>query len=154
VIFVECIFFLGSNLTLYDSVFILILAFVALIFSLTVALSCDFVEVVLSENSPESLTSSNLTSLSLGQYRYNPNGEGCQSLRQNNIDISWDFITGQIGLLVAVVCAVVVIMLLLIEATCCRFPCSRCIISTCFVLAVIGMAMTFLTYASSVWYVH
>ena len=73
------------------------MALLSIAFSIVVAMSCDFVEVDYPENS-----NSNLTSLTIGQYRYNPDGEGCRKFTSDQINVSWEFKAGQIGLLIAV----------------------------------------------------
>lgn len=79
------------------------MAIASLIFSIVVAASCEFIVVEISEGSnTANLTSlQNFTSLTYGQFRYNPDGQGCRKFTTNDNDVKWELITGQVGLLMA-----------------------------------------------------
>jgi hypothetical protein len=107
------------------------MAALALAFSIVVLSTCDFVIVDLPSNS-----TTNLTTLTFGQYRYNPDGEGCRSLSSANIDVSWDFITGQVGLFLATSTSSFLVCSLLFCFACafCRhsLACPFLVISLCY----------------------
>jgi hypothetical protein len=160
------------------------MAIASLIFSMVVAASCEFIVVEIDEGSNTANSTSLNTSLTYGQFRFNPDGEGCRKFSSDDYDVTWELVAGQVGLLLATgtssfllcsllfcfacafrrhslvcpflrsACLIVIFVLLLLQFCCCRFCCSRGIMIVLFILAIIGMSVTFLTYASNLWYVH
>ena len=160
------------------------MAIASLVFSMVVAASCEFIVVEIDEGSNTANLTSLNSSLTYGQFRFNPDDEGCQPFKNYDYEVSGELVAGQVGLLVAIgtssfllcsllfcfacafrrhslvcpslrsACLIVIVVLLLLQFCCCRFCCSRGIMIFLFILAIFGMSVTFLTYASNLWYVH
>eukprot|EP00544_Gedaniella_sp_CCMP2646_P003800 CAMPEP_0202496020 /NCGR_PEP_ID=MMETSP1361-20130828/18674_1 /ASSEMBLY_ACC=CAM_ASM_000849 /TAXON_ID=210615 /ORGANISM="Staurosira complex sp., Strain CCMP2646" /LENGTH=338 /DNA_ID=CAMNT_0049127235 /DNA_START=40 /DNA_END=1053 /DNA_ORIENTATION=+ len=134
---------------------LLVTGILAVIFSLLVFASCDFVEF--SVTTPSNSTDANSTDapsttveFSFGQFRYQANNSECQRLADNDFKIDWTFWTGRISTAVALACAGICCLIILVEFVCCRFKFSRCLMTTLFSIAILGEAMSFIMFASNV----
>lgn len=123
----------------------------AVVFSLLVVASCDFIEFVAT---PTNSTDATPIEFSFGQFRYQANNSGCLKIDDNDINIDWTFWTGRVSTAIALICAGVACLIILVEFICCRFKFSRCALSTLFSIAILGMALAFLMFASNVWCVN
>lgn len=128
-------------------------AILAVVFSLLVAGSCEFVEFAATNSTTaEQEPNTVVVEFSFGQFRYDANNQGCQKIDDNsNIPEDWTMWTGRISTAVALICAVISCILILVEFICCRFKFSRCLMVTLFSIGILGMALAFLLFASDVW---
>lgn len=126
----------------------------AVIFSLLVLSSCDFIEFAATNaTDPNELEGAVLIEFSFGMFRYDANDTGCRSFDDNDILVDWPIWTGRGSTAVALLCAAAACLLMLVEFVCCRFKFSRCLMTTLFSFAIFGMALAFIMFASDVWYV-
>ena len=128
---------------------LLVVGILAVIFSLLVVASCDFIEF--SVSIPSNTTAPPETvQFSFGQFRYEANNSECRSISDNDLNIDWTFWTGRISTAVALICAGTCCLIILVEFVCCRFKFSRCLMITLFSIAILGEAMAFIMFASDV----
>ena len=136
---------------LFISFLLLSLGIAAVVFSLLVVSSCDFVQFAAINSTDPNAT---LVEFSFGQFRYDTDDSGCISMNGSNLKIDWPITTGRVSTFVALLCAGVACVFIIVEFMCCRFKLSRCLLATLFCIAIVGMALAFLSFASNVWCVE
>mmetsp|Transcript_14571 Transcript_14571/g.22188 ORF Transcript_14571/g.22188 Transcript_14571/m.22188 type:complete len:140 (+) Transcript_14571:41-460(+) len=88
-----------------------------------------------------------------GMFRYKAPGESCQKYDENRVYDGAEN-TARFGAVAAPLAAAGALTLILIEFACCRFPCSRVLMSLLYVAAFTSQALTFLLFFSGTyWYV-
>ena len=154
--YVCCYFCLNLLRFLYRSILLVVAVAIAIALSSTTASSCEFLDWELG-TIPEGKTSlvtniGNVTTASVGLFRWDPDGEGCRDISDDFDDalIGGWFTAARVGSSLALVLGIIGICLLGVDLLCCRFPCSRLFISTLFVAAAVSQALTFLVYAGEV----
>lgn len=93
----------------------------------------------------------NISIATVGLYRYDPNYEGCREITDDFDQLSGQFTAARAGASLAAIFGVSGLGLLLVDLLCCRFPCSRLLISLLFVFAFVAQALTFLVFAAPIW---
>lgn len=120
--------------------------------SLLVVSSCEFVEFA-ATNSTDPNEPGTVVQFSFGQFRYDANNTGCRSMNDDYIEVDWTIRSGRVSTFVSLICACAACLIILVEFLCCRFRFSRCLMITLFSIAILGMALGFLMFASDIWYV-
>jgi hypothetical protein len=124
-------------------------------FSLAALGKCDFF-IYEPRNPPSGVEDTrpgileNVTIANLGLFKYDFDGQGCRDIPENLDQLSGWFTTAQVGASLAVFLSAAALALLLVDLVCCRFPCSRLLISIFFLIAFICQALTFLVYAAPI----
>jgi hypothetical protein len=131
----------------------LIFAVLGFVFSLLSLRGCDF--ILYRPGVPPPGTSDNrdpffqnITTASVGLFKYDPDAEGCRDISDDIADLSWQWTTAQTCAILAFIFGVVALVLALIDFIFCRFPCSRILISFLFIAAFICQILTMLVYTS------
>jgi hypothetical protein len=104
------------------------------------------------DKTPQFLLDMNITKSSVGLMRYDPDDEGCRDLSDDFSDsmMSGWYKTAQAGGYLAVILGFAAIVLVVVELSCCRFPCSRIMMNALLLMAFICQGLTFLVYVAPV----
>lgn len=144
-----------NNCGLISRVFVYILGFIGIAFSLLTVFSCQFISYSTIPGAvPNTLPSPFLVSesASVGLFRWDnkeDDNDSCTYYTNdqiNNFDSA--FRTAQIVGYVAVLCAGLSLLLATVEFVCCRFCCSKFFLSFLMIFAMITQALTFAIYTT------
>lgn len=86
------------------------------------------------------------SSIDLGLFRYNPSGTGCIDYADPSKS-GW-LLAAEVGGVIGLLGGAAAAFILIVELTCCRFVCARCMVAILLVMAFLGQGLTFLVYAS------
>jgi hypothetical protein len=96
----------------------------------------------------------NITYVKVGLHRYEAEGNGCRKLTDDFDIVDGFFTAARTGNALAILLSLVATILILFEFLCCRFPCSRVLITSLLVSAFFSQSLTFLVYVSDIWCVR
>lgn len=84
-----------------------------------------------------------------GILQWSPDASGCRKY-ENITELSGAYLAARVGGVSAAVFGSIAVLILFVELVCCRFICSRVLISFLLLLAVVGQGLTFLFYATNI----